>query len=216
MKSIVRSISNEDDYLEILSFEIVRLIKNNKVLKMSKREGNFITLKEVYKSVGKDALRYFMISTKSNTSIDFDLNKVIEKNKDNPVFYCQYAYARASSVIKKAKDLNIKFTQSIEDDNLEKYISEYEWNIILKLLSFPYVLIQASITREPHRITNYLEDLSSSFHTFWNQGKDNESLRILHKDNFAKTKAKLIWLKSFIIVYKNAFDIIGINSPESM
>ncbi|MBD1147813.1 class I tRNA ligase family protein, partial [Pelagibacterales bacterium SAG-MED31] len=87
MKSVLKTISNKDDYLEIVTCQIVRLIKNNQILKMSKREGNFITLKEVYDQVGKDPLRYFMVSTKSETSMDFDLNKVIEKNKDNPVFF---------------------------------------------------------------------------------------------------------------------------------
>ena len=139
---------------------------------MSKREGNFITLRDVFRSVGKDALRYFMISTKNETSIDFDIDKVIKKNKDNPVFYCQYAYARASSVINKAKNLYENYPNKIyEDEEFINYISEYEWEIILKLLSYPYILVQASKFREPHRITNYLEDLSATFHAFWNKGK---------------------------------------------
>ena len=217
MKSVVYAITNNENYLEVLTCQIVRLIKNSHIIKMSKREGNFITLKEVYNSVGKDALRYFMISTKNETPIDFNINKVVEKNKDNPVFYCQYAYARASSVINKFKNLDINYPNKIyEDQELINYISEYEWEIILKLLSYPYMLVQASKHREPHRITNYLEDLSSSFHAFWNKGKDNESLRMIHESNLKKTQSKLIWLESFRIVFKNAFDIIGINAPESM
>ena len=103
-----------------------------------------------------------------------------------------------------------------EDQEFIEYISEYEWEIILKLLSYPYMLFQTSVHREPHRITNYLEDLSSSFHAFWNMGKDNETLRIIHESNIHKTQAKLIWLESFKIVFRNAFDIIGIDAPESM
>ena len=217
MKSVVYSITNDENYLEVLTCQIVRLIKNSQIIKMSKREGNYITLRDVYDFVGKDALRYYMISTKNETSIDFDIDKVVEKNKDNPVFYCQYAYARASSVINKSKNLFDKYSNNInEDHELIEFISEYEWEIILKLLSYPYVLLQASIYREPNRITNYLEDLSASFHAFWNKGKDNESLRMIHESNFKKTQSKLIWLKSFKIVFKNAFNIIGINAPESM
>jgi len=217
MKSAVYAFTNDESYLEVLTCQIVRLIKNSQIIKMSKREGNFITLKDVYASVGKDALRYFMISTKNETSIDFNIDKVVEKNKDNPVFYCQYAYARASSVINKAKNLYKNYPNRIyEDQELISNISKYEWEIILKLLSYPYMLLQASKYREPHRITNFLEDLSASFHAFWNKGKDNESLRMIHETNLKKTEAKLIWLESFRIVFKNAFDIIGINAPESM
>ena len=217
IKSVVYAITNDETYLEVLTCQIVRLIKNSQIIKMSKREGNFVTLRDVFNSVGKDALRYFMISTKNETSIDFDINKVVEKNKDNPVFYCQYAYARASSVINKIKNLDGNFSYKInEDQELINYISKYEWEIILKLLSYPYMLYQASMYREPHRITNYLEDLSASFHAFWNKGKDNESLRMIHESNLKKTQSKLVWLESFRIVFKNAFDIIGINASESM
>ena len=118
MKSVLKIISNNNNYLEVLTCQIVRLIKNNKTLKMSKREGNFVTLSDVYQQVGKDPLRYFMVSTKSETSMDFDLNKVIEKNKDNPVFYCQYAYARASSVINKADKVGINIKEFNQYDKV--------------------------------------------------------------------------------------------------
>ena len=98
--------SNKKEYLKVIVCQIVRLFKDNQLLKISKREGNFVTLEEIYKQVGKDPLRYFMISTKNETPMDFYMDKVVEKNKDNPVFYCQYAYARASSVINNAKKLS--------------------------------------------------------------------------------------------------------------
>ena len=141
MRSILKTISASDDYLEILTCQIVRLIKNNEILKMSKREGNFITLQEVYDQVGKDPLRYFMVSTKSETSMDFDLNKVIEKNKDNPVFYCQYAYARASSVINKAGDLGINIKSFNNFSEIIHYLTDDEIQIILKLLSLSLIHI---------------------------------------------------------------------------
>ncbi|MDC0057361.1 arginine--tRNA ligase, partial [Alphaproteobacteria bacterium] len=217
MKSIVEVISNKKNYLDVEICQIVRLIKNGKLLKMSKREGNFITLKEIEKEVGKDALRYFMVSTKSETPIDFDMNKVIEKNKDNPVFYCQYAFARASSVINKAKLSKIipDIHESIEQLS-SNYVSKYEWDIILKILAWPYLLKQAVIFKQPHRITNYLEDLCSHFHSFWNKGKDDQSLRFIDENNVNKTKTKLIWLESLRITLRHAFNIIGIDAPENM
>ena len=216
MKSILKIISNEDNYLEVVLCQIVRLIKNNEILKMSKRDGNFITLQEVFNQVGKDPLRYFMVSTRSETSMDFDLNKVIEKNKDNPVFYCQYAYARASSVINKADDLGIYIKSFSDFKEIIDYLSEDEIEIILKLISYPYILELSSNSREPHRLTNFIEDVSTSFHSFWNKGKDNESLRFIDEKNINKTQSKLFWLQSMRIVFENVFNIIGIDYRETM
>ena len=217
LKSIVQVFSNQDNYLDIVVCQIVRLIKDGKLLKMSKREGNFITLRDIIKQVGKDPLRYFMISSKPETPMDFDVDKVLEKNKDNPVFYCQYAYARASSVINKSKTYaelqNFKKAVSQLDYST---ISNYEWEIILKLLSWPYVLNQASILKQPHRITNYLENLCASFHSFWNRGQDDFNLRIIDIKNINKTLTKLLWIESLRIVLKKSFAIIGIEALEKM
>mgnify|MGYP002035018620 CR=1 FL=1 len=217
MKSIVEIISGKKDYLYIKTCQIVRLIKDDNFIKMSKREGNFVTLKQIHEHIGSDAIRYFMISSKSETPMDLNLNKVLEKNKDNPVFYCQYAYARASSVINKSKEFD-KFKNFI--DNIDKFnissLSIYEWNLILKILSWPYLLNQTTHLMQPHKITNYLEDICSDFHSFWNRGKDNQSLRIIDENHYEKTLTKLIWIDSFRIVLKRAFDVIGIDAPENM
>ena len=217
MKSIVEVCSNQKDYLDVQICQLVRLISNGKNLKMSKREGNFVTLKELIDKVGKDSIRYYMISTKNVTPMDFNLDKVVEKNKDNQVFYCQYAYARASSVINKSKSL-IEFENFENDFNKFNYklLSSYEKEIILKIISWPYLLNQSSYLRQPHKIINYIEDLSSSFHSFWNMGKNNESLRMLDTSNIEKTTSKLFWIQSFRIVLKKAFDIIGIEAIENM
>jgi arginyl-tRNA synthetase len=217
MKSLTEVFADNPNYLEVYVCQIVRLIKDNNFLKMSKREGNFITLNEIVKKVGKDPLRYFMISSKSETPMDFDMDKVIEKNKDNPVFYCQYAYARASSVINKSKTFKEfkNFENKFNEFNYS-LLSKYEWEIILKLLSWPYLLNQTSLFKQPHRITNYLEDLSSSFHSFWNKGKEDQNLRMLDLKNTKKTLTKLLWIESFRIIMKRAFTIIGIEAYENM
>lgn len=217
MKSIVDSFSNKINYLDIYICQIVRLLKDGKILKMSKREGNFVTLKSIYKEVGKDPLRYFMISSKNDTPMDFDMNKVIEKNKDNPVFYCQYAYARASSVLRKANEFkNIpQIDKSLNHFNLNT-LSQYESDLILKILIWPYIFNQSAVSKQPHRITNYLEELCSLFHSFWNRGKDDVSLRMIDLNNMDSTITKLIWLTFFKSTLKDIFDIIGINAPETM
>jgi len=217
MKSIVDIFSEKRNYLDILVCQIVRLIKDGVFLKMSKRDGNFVTLENIYKEVGTDPLRYFMISTKSETPMDFNMNKVIEKNKDNPVFYCQYAYARASSVLRKASTYK-KFQNLHESFNFfdKDSVSSYEWEIILKLLSWPYLLKQAASNKQPHRITNYLEELCSHFHSFWNMGKDKSNLRIIDENEVNKTISKLIWISFFQKTLNQIFMIIGIDSPETM
>ena len=217
MVSIVDVFSNKKEYLKVIVCQIVRLFKDNQLLKISKREGNFVTLQEIYKQVGKDPLRYFMISTKNETPMDFYMDKVVEKNKDNPVFYCQYAYARASSVINNANKLsNIDISKiSFTDfDNLS--ISKYEWEIILKLISWPYILQDAASTMQAHKLTNYLEDLCSNFHAFWNKGKDESSLRMLDENNIKSTISRIIWIQSFRNILKEVFTIIDISFPENM
>ncbi len=215
MYSLIKAIKNDESYLQILTCQIVSLIQNKQKIKMSKRLGNFVTLADVYSKVGKDPIRYYMISTKNETAIDFDLDAVIEKNKENKVFYCQYAYARASSIINKANELNINFDDYNNYNNKEK-ISDEEMKIIKKLISYPYLLYQSSYYNEPHRLTNYLEEVCSDFHSIWNKGKDNESLRFVDEKNIKKTISKIFWIESFRIVLKDIFLIIGINAPEKM
>ena len=216
MTSITNILSNKDGYLKVVICQIVRLIKDGNLLKMSKREGNFVSLKNILNEVGKDALRYYMISTKSETPMDFDLNKVITKNKDNPVFYCQYAFARASSIIRKSNNTDIlNFPESF---NLFKIsaLSNDEWEIVLKLLFWPYVLQQTAESKQPHRIINYLEDLCSLFHSFWNKGKNNPALRIIDSNNNQNTNSKLIWIEAFRMILRDIFKIIGIDAHENM
>ncbi|OUW95310.1 MAG: arginine--tRNA ligase [Pelagibacteraceae bacterium TMED237] len=217
MNSLIKAIKNDDDnYFKVLTCQIVSLIQNSKKIKMSKRDGNFVTLANVFNKVGKDPIRYYMISTKNETAIDFDLDIVIKKNKDNNVFYCQYAYARATSVINKAKELNIYNSKIINLNDFIKNITEDELIIIKLIISYPYLIYQSAYYNEPHRIINYLELLCSIFHSIWNKGKDNESLRFIDENNISRTKVKLFWIKSFRIILKNIFSIIDIDAPKKM
>ena len=217
MKSIVDAISNSKVSLNIIVCQIVKLIKNNQSLKMSKREGNYILIKDLLKDVGKDPLRYYMISTKNETPIDFNIDEVIKQNKDNPVFYCQYAYARSSSVINKFKNDNILNSENLINKKIDfKFISKYEREIILQIIAWPYIIFQSSTLCQPHRITNYIENLSTIFHSFWNKGKDHSEYRLIDNSNINKTISKIIWIDSMRIVFRNAFKLIGIEANEKM
>ena len=215
MNSLIKAIKDDETYLNILTCQIVSLIQNKQKIKMSKRSGNFVTLANVHSKVGKDPIRYYMISTKNETAIDFDLDAVVEKNKDNKVFYCQYAHARASSVINKANELGIKIKNDYNFSAIEN-LSDEDVKLIKKLICYPYLLYQSSYYNEPHRLINYLEEISSDFHSIWNKGKDNESLRFIDEKNAEKTISKIFWLESFRVVLKDIFSIIDISAPETM
>ncbi len=216
MKSLMRSIQDDENYFQVLTCQIVSLIQNKKKIKMSKREGNFVTLIDVFKKVGKDPIRYYMISTKNETSIEFDLDEVIKKNKDNNVFYCQYAYARASSVVNKAINLNIDIQKSINLIKFKNNITSDELKLIKLMICYPYLVYQSAYYNEPHRLINYLETLCANFHSIWNKGKDNESLRFIDTKNTDQTVVKLFWIQSFRIIIKDIFTIIGIEALETM
>ena len=215
MSSLIKAIKDDAAFLKILTCQIVSLIQNKKKIKMSKRSGNFVTLADVHSKVGKDPIRYYMISTKNETAIDFDLDNVVKKNKDNKVFYCQYAHARASSVINKANVLDIN-TKNDYKLISKKNLSEDELKLIKKLISYPYLLYQSTKYNEPHRLVNYLEEISSDFHSIWNKGNDNESLRFIDMKNIEKSISKIFWLKSFRVVLRDIFAIIDISAPENM
>ncbi len=216
MKSLLNAIQDDKKYFEVLTCQIVSLIQNKQKIKMSKRDGNFVTLLDIFNKVGKDPIRYYMISTKNETAIDFDLDEVIKKNKDNNVFYCQYAYARISSVINKAKELKIKNMRFDNFVDFKKNISDEELEIIKLLISYPNLVYQSAFYNEPHRLINYLETLCSMFHSLWNRGKDNKSLRFIDINNLNHTKVKLFWLNSFRIIIEDIFSIIGIDAIEKM
>ena len=218
MKSIVKVMSNNKVNLNIKICQLVHLKKDNKPYKMSKRSGNFITIKEIVNEVGSDALRFFMLYRKNDTQMDFDLKKIVEKTKENPIFYIQYAYARSSSVLnisKKKFNNNILNIELFNNDFIEN-ISPFEWKIIVKILSWPNIVENAALSEEPHKILYYLESLSSLFHVFWNKGKEDKNLRFIDDSNIKKTLTKVYWIKSMQIVYRSAFKILGIKPVNKM
>jgi len=192
--------------------QLVKLIKDKKPFKMSKRKGDYITVDDLINEVGKDATRFIMLNRSSDVELDFDFDNVIEKSKDNPLYYVQYAYARIASVFRHL-DKELKSEVKIHDYNFE--YSDDEINILKKISEWPKCIDASSKKLEPHRIPTYLYELSSLFHSYWNLGKDNPEKRFLN-DNKKISDDKLIFLKIISNVIKSGMDIVGVSVPEKM
>ena len=212
ISSSVEALSNSKGILICKVSQLVKLIKDKKPFKMSKRKGNYITLDDLINEVGKDATRFIMLSRSSDVELDFDFDNVIEKSKDNPLYYVQYCYARIASVFRHIeKDL-------MSDININKYdflYSEDEINILKKLSEWPKCIDVSSNKLEPHRIPTYLYELASLFHSYWNLGKDNPKKRFIN-DQKKITDDKLIFLKAISNVIKSGMDIVGASTPDKM
>ena len=212
ISSSVEALSNSKGKLICKVSQLVKLIKNKKPFKMSKRKGDYITLEDLINEVGKDATRFIMLNRTSDVELEFDFDNVIEKSKDNPLYYVQYCYARISSVFRHI-DRNINTEISINNYDFE-YSSD-EIKILKKLSEWPKCVDAASKKLEPHRISLYLYELASLFHSYWNLGKDNPKKRFLN-DSKKISDDKLIFLKIISSVIKSGMNIIGASTPEKM
>ena len=208
----VDAISNSKNKLICKVSQLVKLIKDNKPFKMSKRKGDYITVDDLINEVGKDATRFIMLNRSSDVELDFDFDQVVEKSKDNPLYYVQYCYARIASIFRLT---GIKLESEI---NIENYDFEYsldEINILKKLSEWPKCIDISCRNLEPHRIPTYLYELASLFHSYWNLGKDNPQKRFI--DNQGKiSNDKLILLKVISNVIKSGMKIMNVSIPEKM
>ena len=210
--SSVEALSGKKDTLICKISQLVKLIKDNKPFKMSKRKGDYITVDDLIEEVGRDATRFIMLNRSSDVELDFDFDAVKEKSKDNPLYYVQYCYARISSVFRHIdKDLNSKI--ELNDFNFE--YSNDEIKILKKLSEWPKCIDAASTKLEPHRIPVYLYDLASEFHSYWNLGKQNPEKRFIN-DQKIVSPDKLIFLKAISNVVKSGMDIVGVDTPDKM
>ena len=194
---------------------LVNLYNNKKLLKMSKRSGNYLTLKDVYNEVGSDALRFMMISRDARSTIDFDFQSVQERNKDNPVFYVQYAYARCKSLFKIFQE-NFKLNSDKNGFYSNNLKLNEEIDLIKKVTNFHNVILQSAEFYEPHRVTNYLYDLARMFHNYWGLGKINVNNKIIINDNEEITCSRIFLVNIISLVIKKGLRIIKINCPENM
>ncbi len=209
--SVVEAISGEKNKLICKVSQLVKLIKDNKPFKMSKRKGDYITVEDLISEVGKDATRFIMLNRSSDVELDFDFSKVKEKSKDNHLYYIQYCYARISSIF---RNTNIKIDEKMATKDFNFEYAANEIQLIKKISEWPKCIEVSTFKLEPHRIPTYLYELSSEFHSYWNLGRDDKSKRFI--DNGQITKDKLILLKSMALVIKSGLNILGVDSPEKM
>jgi len=209
--SVVEALSGEKEKLLCKVSQLVKLIKDGKPFKMSKRKGDYITVEDLINEVGKDATRFIMLNRSSDAELDFDFTKVKEKSKDNPLYYVQYCYARISSVF---RNINLNINDEIKINKKLNY-SDDEIKIFRKISEWPNCINIAHNKLEPHRLPVYLYELSSEFHSYWNMGKDNEEKRFIEKDGSIKIE-KIVFLKSISNVIKIGMDILGVDTPEKM
>ena len=210
--AVVEALSGNKNKIKCKVSQLVKLIKDGKPLKMSKRKGDYITVEDLLKEVGKDATRFIMLNRSSDVELDFDFTKVKEKSKDNPLYYVQYCYARICSVF---RHVNVNINDKINVKNFNFKYSSEETKILKKISEWPKCIEISTNKLEPHRIPVYLYDLASEFHSYWNMGKEKEELRFISKDKKLSDE-KLVFLKSISTVIKTGMNIVGVDTPEKM
>jgi len=212
INSVVEALSGSKNKLICKVSQLVKLIKDGKPFKMSKRKGDYITVDDLISEVGKDATRFIMLNRSSDVELDFDFAKVKEKSKDNPLYYVQYCYARISSVF---RHVNIDINNELKFDNYDFEYSNDEIKILKKISEWPKCIETASLRLEPHRIPVYLYELSAEFHSYWNMGKENVNKRFIN-DQKVIDNDKLAFLKIISNTIKSGMEIVGVNTPEKM
>lgn len=211
MKSAVSAFTGKKDSLNIQLVQLVKLMDGGKQVKMSKRAGTFVTLSDVLDAVGKDILRFIMLTRRADQTMDFDYAEVTSQSRENPVFYVQYAHARASSVLRQDEALSI----NIDNADLSMLSDPNEMGLIRLLASYPRQVEAAGQAFEPHRIAFYLMDLASAFHGLWNKGRDDSSLRFI-TDDPKLTAARLKLVNATAVVIRNGFAILGVEAISEM
>lgn len=213
--SAVKAITEEKGHLDVILCQIVNFMDAGQPVKMSKRAGTFIEIRDVIEKVGKDALRFMMISRKSDAHLDFDFQKVLEKTRDNPVFYIQYAHARCHSVMRMAHTAMPKW-EATPAESLALLMDEDELQLIKLLAGWPRQVEVAAIAREPHRLCYYLYEIAAQFHMLWNKGKDNTLLRFIVPENLELTRARLAMIQGVSYVIASGLLLFGVTPVEEM
>ncbi|KIY22506.1 arginine--tRNA ligase [Mesobacillus subterraneus] len=207
MKAAIEALGYDREALEVEIIQLVHLYKNGEKMKMSKRTGKAVTMRDLIDEVGLDAVRYFFAMRSADTHMDFDLDLAVSQSNENPVFYAQYAHARINSILRSAAEQGLIFDREADFKLIQ---SEKEIELLKKLGEFPLVVAEAAQKRMPHRISNYIFELASVFHSFYNAEK------VLDLANKEKTVARLSLIKTAQITLKNALELIGVSAPEKM
>ena len=213
MAAAVAALSDGQVKLDVVLCQIVRVLKDGEPVRMSKRAGSYITLRDLIDEVGRDAVRFTMLTRKSDAQMDFDLNAVVEQSRENPVFYVQYAHARARSVLRAAGELS---AEDLAEAKLDLLTEPSELDLIRKLAAWPRTVEQAALAREPHRVAFYLHDLAAAFHLSWNRGRDDSTLRFIREEEPESTRARLALVAATAVVIRSGLAVMGVDPVEEM
>ena len=224
MQAAVKALSAGKADLDVKLVQLVRLLRAGEPVKMSKRAGEFVTLREVVEEVGRGAVRFDMLYRKNDAVLDFDLAKVIEHTRENPVFYVQYGHARGRSVLRNAHEASPELREEaaaeratlLRDARLDLLTDEGEMAILRRIALYPRTIEAAALAHEPHRIAFYLYELASDFHALWTRGKDLPHLRFIIQDDRQTTMARLALVEGIVIVLASGLALLGVEAPEEM
>jgi arginyl-tRNA synthetase len=223
MQAAVKAVTSGKAALDVKIVQLVKLLRGGEPVKMSKRSGEFVTLREVVDEVGSDAVRFMMLFRKNDAVLDFDLAKVIEQSKDNAVFYVQYGHARGHSIFKNARELVPDLPESdagraayLGDVALERLTDPAELSLLKQLALYPRMIEAAAVAHEPHRIAFYLYDLASEFHALWTRGRDLPYLRFIINNDAEITRARLAMVQGVVSVLASGLAVLGVHAPTEM
>ena len=224
MQAAVKAVTAGQATLDVKIVQLVKLLRNGEPVKMSKRSGDFVTLREVVDEVGRDAVRFMMLYRKNDAVLDFDLAKVIEQSRDNPVFYVQYGHARGHSIFRNAREEVLGDLPVDSESRLaylagapvERLSDPAELDLLKRLALYPRMVEAAAASHEPHRIAFYLYDLASEFHALWTKGRDLPYLRFIMNNDAEVTKARLAMVQGVVSVLASGLGILGVHAPDEM
>ena len=224
MKAAVAALATDGrPVLDVLLCQIVRIVRDGQPVRMSKRAGTFVTLRDLIDEVGRDAVRFTMLTRKADAQMEFDLDQVVAQSRDNPVFYVQYAHARCRSVLRAAAEMVEKGVfdlattpASLGDADLSGLTSDAELALLRRMAQWPRMVESAASAHEPHRIAFYLNELASDFHALWNRGRDDATLRFLQEHDVATTRMKLALVEATATVLRSGMKVLGVQPVEEM
>ncbi|MBL4801163.1 MAG: arginine--tRNA ligase [Emcibacter sp.] len=219
VEAVIEALTDKKNVLDVRLCQMVKLLRDGTPVKMSKRSGAFVTMRDIVDEVGKDVVRFIMLTRKNDASLDFDFARVTEQSKDNPVFYVQYAHARVHSVLRKAQaafpDMDVS-TAALSAADMTVFSDSSELSLIRNMMNWPRFVESAALAREPHRIAYYLFDLASEFHALWNKGNDNLDLRFIIEDDMDKTLSRLALISAVSHIIATGLNILGVEPVTEM
>ena len=219
MTAAVAAISNGSAALDVKICQMVKLLDDGEPVAMSKRAGRFVTLRDVVDEVGRDVVRFIMLTRRNDAPLEFDLRKVLEQSRDNPVFYVQYAHARACSALRRGAEIvpESELTPAaLAGADLTCLDDPAELDLIRRLCQWPRVLAGAALAHEPHRIAYHLQELASAFHLLWTRGKDDPRLRFVDAERPSETRARLALISGVRIVIAEGLALFGVEPVQEM